>query len=405
MHEKLCVLPWIHLHPFPDGNVSLCCYADHYPVGHLENKSIADIANSPIMNEIRRQFLTGEHGPEIKEACKECWQKEDIGVVSGRNWFNDFYGESKIKDFIKDTNPDGSLSSRFKFKHMSNRVSNLCNYSCRSCSHERSSMIAQERGHIKFVKSITDVQPNYMNDILQYMNDVEIAIFLGGESILIQEHDAMLEEIIKIGRQDEVRIIYYSNMSKLQHKGRSLIEYGKIFKDFMVVASIDAMGDRLELLRNGSEWNNVLNNLTILRDNNIQLKIWVTVGNINAHHMPDLFQYLIENKFIVGNNFEFSIVNEPSWMNPKVMPDKLKEEVTIKYQAFVKHILGSDYNVDKTMIEHRFNSFIDYMNDGTGNATIKNFLFKHNHLDTIRNQDLFSVYPELLPYKDNNNEH
>ena len=26
MHKKLCVLPWVHMHPFPDGNVSLCCF-------------------------------------------------------------------------------------------------------------------------------------------------------------------------------------------------------------------------------------------------------------------------------------------------------------------------------------------------------------------------------------------
>lgn len=405
MHEKLCVLPWVHMHPFPDGNVSLCCFADHYPVGNLENKTIADIANSPMMNEIRRQMLSGEHGKEVKEACKECWAKEDIGAVSGRKWFNGLYGDARIKEIIQDTNPDGSLKSRFKFRNMSNRVSNLCNYSCRSCSHERSSTIAQERGHIKFVKSILDVQPNYMNDLLPYMADVETAVFLGGESILIEEHDAMLEEIIRLGRQNEVKIVYFCNMSKLQHKGRSLIEYAKIFKDFTVTASIDAMGKRLELLRNGSNWDTVLQNLIVLRDNNVQLKIWATVGNVNAHHMPDLFQFLIDNKFIIKNNFEFSILNEPTWMNPRVMPQVLKEEITERYKAFIKHIFDSNYEVDKNMIEQRFNNFIQFMNSEKGHDTIENFLFKHSQLDSKRNQNLFEVYPELLPYKEYNNEH
>lgn len=405
MHEKLCVLPWVHMHPFPDGNVSLCCFADHYPVGNLENKTIAEVANSPVMNEIRRQLLTGEHGPEVKEACKECWLKEDIGAVSGRKWFNSLYGDDRIKEIIKDTNPDGSLTTRFKFRNMSNRVSNLCNYSCRSCSHERSSMIAQERGHIKFVKSIVDVQPNYMNDLLPYMADVETAVFLGGESILIEEHDAMLEEIIRLGRQDQVKIVYFCNMSKLQHKGRSLVEYAKIFKDFTVTASIDAMGKRLELLRNGSNWDTVLQNLITLRDNNVQLKVWTTVGNVNAHHMPDLFQFLIENKFITGNNFEFSILNEPTWMNPRVMPQVLKDEITERYKTFVNHILNSDYDIDKKMIEQRFNNLIQFMNSGNGNDTIDNFLHKHGHYDSIRKQDLFETYPELLPFKGDNNEH
>ena len=405
MHDKLCVLPWVHLHPFPDGNVSLCCFADHYPVGNLENKTIADIANSPLMNEIRKQLLTGNHGTEVKEACKECWQKESIGVVSGRQWFNGFYGDDRIKEIVQNTNTDGSLTSRFKFRNMSNRVSNLCNYSCRSCSHERSSVIAQERGHIKFVKSITEVQPNYMNDLLPYMADVETAVFLGGESILIEEHDAMLEEIIRLGRQDEVQIIYFCNMSKLQHKGRSLIEYAKIFKDFTVNASIDAMGPRLELLRNGSNWDTVFKNLIELRDNNVNLKVWITVSNVNAHHMPDLFKFLLDYNFIVGNNFEFSILNEPSWMNPRVMPQSLKDEITQKYKTFIDFIQNSKYNIDKKMFTERFDNFIQYMNSGNGTASIKNFLVKHSHLDTIRNQNLFDVYPELMPFKDTVYEH
>lgn len=405
MHKKLCVLPWVHMHPFPDGNVSLCCFADHYPVGNLKDKTIADIANSPIMNEIRKQMLSGEHDTEVKEACKECWLKEDIGAVSGRTWFNGLYGDERIEEIIKDTNPDGSLTSRFKFRNMSIRVSNLCNYSCRSCGPDRSSVIAQERGHIKFVTSILDVQPDYMTDLLQYAADVETAIFLGGESILIEEHDAILEEIIKLGRQDEVKVVYFCNMSKLQHKGRSLVEYAKIFKNFTVNVSIDAMGKRLELLRNGSNWDTVLSNLTTLRDNNVQMKVWITVGNLNAHHAPDLFQFMIDNKFIVGNNFEFSILNEPTWMNPRVMPQVLKDEITERYKTFINHILNSDYNVDKKMIEQRFDNFIQFMNSGTGNDTIDNFLHKHSHFDSIRDQNLFETYPELLSYRDYKNEH
>jgi len=401
MHNKLCVLPWVHMHPFPDGNVSLCCFADHYPVGNVANQTIADIANSPTMSEIRKQMLTGEHGSEVKDACKECWAKEDVGVTSGRMWFNDFYGDDRIEEIIKNTNPDGTLTTKFKLLNMSTRVSNLCNYSCRSCSHERSSVIAQERGHVKFVKSIMDVQPNYMNDILPYMADVETAVFLGGESILIEEHDAMLEEMIKHGRQDKVKIMYYCNMSKLQHKGRSLIEYSKIFKDFTVIPSIDAMGKRLELLRNGSEWDTVLANLIKLRDNNVQTKIWVTVGNMNAHHMPDLFQYLIENNFISGSNFEFSILNEPTWMNPRLMPESLKQEITVRYQNFINHINISDYDINKKLIEERFTKFIDFINSGESKDTIDNFLRKHKELDEKRNQSLFEVYPELLPFKEN----
>lgn len=405
MHQKLCVLPWVHMHPFPDGNVSLCCFADHYPVGNLKNKTIADIANSPAMNEIRRQFLTGEHGPEVKEACKECWLKEDIGSISGRVWFNGLYGDDRIKEIIKDTNPDGSLTTRFKFRNMSNRVSNLCNYSCRSCSDERSSVIAQERGHIKFVKSILDVQPNYMNDLLPYMADIETAVFLGGESILIEEHDAMLEEIIRLGRQDEVKIVYFCNMSKLQHKGRSLVEYAKIFKNFTVNASIDAMGKRLELLRNGSNWDTVLTNLNILRDNNVSIKIWITVGNINAHHVPDLFQFMLDNKFIVGNNFEVSTLNEPRWMNPKVMPQVLKDEITERYKTFIKHIRDNDYNVDKKMLEQRFDNFIQFMNTGPMPEPTDGFVYKNRHYDSLRNQDLYDTYPELLPFEESLNEH
>ena len=39
--ESFCMLPWMHLHAYPDGRAYPCCFAlDPYPVGDLNKQSM-----------------------------------------------------------------------------------------------------------------------------------------------------------------------------------------------------------------------------------------------------------------------------------------------------------------------------------------------------------------------------
>ena len=64
--NTFCILPWMHLHAFPDGRAYPCCFSfDRYPVGDLNKHSMKEVFNGEKMKQMRTNML------EVKK-CKEC---------------------------------------------------------------------------------------------------------------------------------------------------------------------------------------------------------------------------------------------------------------------------------------------------------------------------------------------
>ena len=67
--DTFCILPWIHLHAYPDGRAYPCCFAfDPYPVGNLNKNSLAEVFNGDRMKEIRNRMLNNQKSRE----CMKC---------------------------------------------------------------------------------------------------------------------------------------------------------------------------------------------------------------------------------------------------------------------------------------------------------------------------------------------
>ena len=72
--ESFCVLPWIHLNTWPNGNVYPCCLTDwREPVGHLKDNTLEEIWNNGKMKELRKYMLEGKKHSN----CTKCYQQED----------------------------------------------------------------------------------------------------------------------------------------------------------------------------------------------------------------------------------------------------------------------------------------------------------------------------------------
>ena len=45
--ETFCILPWVHLHSWPNGTTKLCCLSDNAgDVGDLTKNTITEIQNN-----------------------------------------------------------------------------------------------------------------------------------------------------------------------------------------------------------------------------------------------------------------------------------------------------------------------------------------------------------------------
>ena len=86
--DVMCILPWIHMHPWPNGKTMLCCdspWEEH--IGDLRENSLQEVWNSDKMKEVRLKMLEGK---KCKQ-CVRCYEKEDKGhdslrVRSNRDW-------------------------------------------------------------------------------------------------------------------------------------------------------------------------------------------------------------------------------------------------------------------------------------------------------------------------------
>ena len=56
--KTFCILPWIHMHAFPNGQAYPCCLSESdYPVGNLHTDTMEEVWNSPEYKTLRTNML------------------------------------------------------------------------------------------------------------------------------------------------------------------------------------------------------------------------------------------------------------------------------------------------------------------------------------------------------------
>ena len=56
--DNFCMIPWIHLHAWPDGRAYPCCLGHgDYPVGNFKEKTMREIWNDAPLREMRTNML------------------------------------------------------------------------------------------------------------------------------------------------------------------------------------------------------------------------------------------------------------------------------------------------------------------------------------------------------------
>jgi hypothetical protein len=363
------------------------CWGGPSP-GRISDTSTITMLNSDYLKEIRGKMLNNE---EVAE-CSWCNVKDHVGLHSSKNTAIAFFKNSKQQDVLNNTNSDYSIRA-LKIRYLDIRFSNLCNYSCRTCGPKSSSIIAAELGDTNPVKKLTDLVPDYLEQILTYLPEIEVVNFCGGEPMLIKETWVILDELIRLKRTDEVIIEFGCNLSKIEFQGRNLIEYAKQFKTFNINCSIEDSGRRGEVIRNGSSWATVESNLKALRSAGLCAPVKTVVSILNAVTLAKFHRSLIESDSIDKNWFALNILIDPNIYSLKVLPPELKGEITLLFNEHIDFLKSIDANY------RNWERAIIFMNSDDHYTTLfQDFVAETNRLDSLRNQDSFSIMTEFQPY-------
>jgi radical SAM protein with 4Fe4S-binding SPASM domain len=71
--KTFCMLPWTHMHAFPDGRAYPCCLADYWhPVGDLRKNTMAEVWNQDPYKAMRKNMVEGKSCKE----CTKCYEQE-----------------------------------------------------------------------------------------------------------------------------------------------------------------------------------------------------------------------------------------------------------------------------------------------------------------------------------------
>jgi radical SAM protein with 4Fe4S-binding SPASM domain len=398
--ENFCMLPWIHLHAWPDGSAYPCCLAKAaHPVGNFKQKTMREIWNDTDMREIRRNML--EDKPSRQ--CEDCYEQEDAGFASMRNNSNKAFGQHQ--DLVEQTLPDGT-SPDMKLHYWDVRFSNICNLKCRSCGSIFSSRWYDDDVKLygKALRPRVQFAGRHSEDVWQQMQEhipyLEQIYFAGGEPLIMEEHNRILKLLIEKGNT-QVRLIYNTNLTELKFKRESVLELWKHFPSVCVAASLDDMGERAAMIRSGTDWAQVEQNIRDLKREcpHIDFMISPTLSMMNIWNFVPFHRYMIEQGFIEPKDFNLNILQGPAEYRIDVLPPELKLQFKQQFEEHIEWLRPRDPINRAT---GGFEGAIAFMMSTDNSKLLPDFWETVSDLDWSRNERLIHVVPELeqiLKYK------
>jgi organic radical activating enzyme len=392
-----CMLPWIHLHAFPDGRAYPCCMSEYnLPSGDLKKETMKDVWNSKSIKDMRLNMLNGQPSKE----CGRCYEQEKAGFVSMRHSSSQNFGQHIA--LTDTTNEDGSLDW-FKIRYYDIRFSNVCNFRCRTCGSIFSSNWYNEevklygpQNHPRIMYA-GRTEEDMWEQMQEHIPHLDQIYFAGGEPLIMEEHYRLLNELVR-REMFHVRLIYNSNFSKLAYKDQDVLELWKLFNSVSVGASLDASGERGEYLRKGTVWQDIIDNRKRMLEicPRVDFYISSTVSIFNVLHVADFHREWVDLGLIKPQDFNVNILQSPNRYRIDVLPKDLKDLVRDK---MIEHIKWLEPLDKLTRATGGYNGLLSFMYAEDHQDLLPDFFKGLHQLDDLRQEDFYTTFTELKGLK------
>ena len=406
-NNTFCVMPWLHLHAWPNGEAYLCCIGDtgnpESVVGDISKDSIADIMNNDKMKSIRKDMLAGKKIPN----CKNCYKVEEIKGYSWRKGFNEQF-EDIIPSILENTAEDGTIDP--KLLYVDFRFSNLCNLECRTCSGELSSSIANTEGRNfsdKYIETLKDkgvyskgniiafskANEQFTDDLKQYLPDTRCFYFAGGEPLMQKEHFEVLS-YIHDNKWFDKELRYSTNLSNLVYKKTDLVELWKDFDNVWIMCSIDHTGEKLEHIRQNVNSERLWKNFDRLVDTHFKLSITFVVSIYNIYYLDEFYQYLDDNNYLERLHSLEMLYVFGDTETPALLPDFAKEQLIKKLRTDLDSELYKELFKIFPGLKESMLGLEEFIN-GTSSFTFEQFIERTEQFDKVYKKSTKDTIPWL----------
>jgi hypothetical protein len=162
----------------------------------------------------------------------------------------------------------------------------------------------------------------------------------------------------------------------------------------MLFASLDAVGKLAEVIRNGTKWNSVYENIKSCVDKGMEVHISPTISILNIFHINELIDMAITvgvNPNTVSLN---NLLTTPPWYDIRILPGNLKKDLMDKLRVYLETI--ENLRV-RSIVRNAINAWEKHLNtpfDGDIEDARRHLVRSTYILDERRNEKFLDVNPQ-----------
>lgn len=396
--SNFCLIPWTHLHIWPNGNTYMCCTSDPKDmIGKIDDSiKIVDVWNSDKMKSNRISMLNNERLPE----CARCFEIEKAGGKSQR--LNQIKMFPHHLPMVFETNHDGAVNE-LNMPYVDIRFSNICNLRCRTCGPELSSRwhadikLLEPNRNDPAIRTPTTNPEILWDQVCDILPRVESIYFAGGEPMITPEHYRILQKLVDDG-QTSVKLMYNTNFTVFKYKGTSVFDLWKKFKDVDVGASLDSFGTLAEYIRNGTDWDQIEASRLMMMEEcpHVNFYLNVTVSVFNFSSIPEFHKNWTTRGLIRPFDINLNILTNPDWYRVHIMSEDYRNGVIGKYNEHIAWLNTLDDPTGKIKSTiGQFKFVVKYLQGPQLTNQLPEFLKLTRELDAIRGESFSDTFLDL----------
>lgn len=370
-NKTFCIKPWTHACVRTNGDITLCCRSTDIENFNLKTSSFSDWWSSEFLANIRSQMLAGEQ----PEPCQLCYAHEKQGAESLRQKSNREY---KIFEQYADRTLAYLGYPAQSPVDVELQLTNLCNLKCLMCHEDESSSLYAENKKLNIHIINNDdykVTLTEVDHIKSWLKTSPKKItFRGGEPLMSAEIKQILQWGVANSLLDQTEVCITTNVTKLDAEW---IEILKSVTNLKIMLSLDSIGPLSEYIRFGSCWSTIENNITKLKQITNNIIVHAVIQNLNILYVDELISWCYNNNL----SLDTEILLGPDIYKFNNLPQPLLDQALNKLNA----------------VEAK--NLVDVLQENTADLSKwTEFKTEIELRDSIRNNSIFSVLPELKEY-------
>lgn len=371
--KSYCTSPWISLFVHHDNKVKSCC-AGKWDWGDLAKTPLDEILNDPKVQKLKSDIRNGV----FNSYCSYCKTTEDAGGESQRKYYEQF----KVSDDIYNSN------DKFELQALDIRWTNLCNLNCVYCNAGWSTTWQKVLN-----MPLNPMHYDFHDKILDYIEvngkKVNSVILAGGEPLMHRQNVTLIKNL-----SDDAKIDVITNLSiKLSS---SLVYKELIKKKVNWTISIDNIGEKFEYVRHGARFNQICENLNIIKNvANFTVMLFPVYNIYNCTRLIEFYNFANEMNLPI----HWQMLTQPKFMNVHELSTEIKELAKIEIYKLFDSEIFKKYN-ELQGYQQGYDFFnniltnLDKTND-TKNNELKNYINIYQKKYATDVMPFAELWPEL----------